>query len=155
MIDDPNPGFHIENEPSPIPDADVEAVPMEEVERDTTDTDRAASAAPGGDIDEAGEDEMVDGGMVDRAIGAEMDTGLAGTEGAMSGEAPPFRDQDFGEPEVRSSVDGEVDAEAVHEFESEDFGIPDDAQPESQGDEPFHAEIGDEGQGDLAPEDEP
>lgn len=31
--------------------------------------------------------------------------------------------------------------------------VPEEAQPETQGESPFEAELGDEGQGDLAPED--
>ncbi len=37
----------------------------------TTDADRTATSAPDGDLDEAGEDEQVEEGFIDRALDAE------------------------------------------------------------------------------------
>lgn len=44
--------------------------PAEEADKKerTTDADRTASATPDGDMDEAGEDEQIDGGLIDRAL---------------------------------------------------------------------------------------
>ncbi len=58
---------------------------------------------------------------------------------------------DIGEDE--SLPDEDFEAEEDEELEARGYGIPDDAQPESQGEDPFEAELGDEGQGDLSPED--
>lgn len=51
-------------------------------------------------------------------------------------------------------VDEDVEAAEDEELEELGYGIPDDAQPESQGADPFLSEIGEDGQGDLSPEDE-
>jgi len=62
------------------------------------------------------------------------------------------------EPEDLDASDVEIDedfeAGEDEELEALGYGTPDDAQPESQGEDPFMSEIGDEGQGDLSPEDE-
>ncbi|HWL00742.1 MAG TPA: hypothetical protein VNQ52_00055 [Microbacteriaceae bacterium] len=39
----------------------------------TTDADRTATATPDGELDEAGEDEQVEEGLVDRALGEPPD----------------------------------------------------------------------------------
>lgn len=39
----------------------------------TTDADRTATGAAGGELDEAGEDEQIDGGLIDRALGEPTD----------------------------------------------------------------------------------
>jgi len=62
--------------------------------------------------------------------------------------------RDFGEVgEAEPLPDEDVEAEEHVAFEDHDFGTPDAAQPETQGEEPLVAAIGDDGQGDLAPED--
>lgn len=71
----------------------------------------------------------------------------------------PIRDEDvdarnvddIGEPDGLPEEDFE--AEDDEELEAGGYGIPDDAQPDSQGEDPFVSELGEEGQGDLAPED--
>jgi len=50
-----------------------------------------------------------------------------------------FDDQDM------PAADGEM---------ADGAGAPEDAQPESQGEDPLEIDLGEEGQGDLAPEDE-
>jgi hypothetical protein len=47
----------------------------------------------------------------------------------------------------------DLEAEEQRAVEGEELGIPDSAQPDSQGDEPLDAQLGPDGQGDLAPED--
>jgi hypothetical protein len=56
------------------------------------------------------------------------------------GEADPLPDED-------------VEAEEAENLEEDGLGVPEESQPESQGEDPFEVELGDEGQGDLAPED--
>ena len=58
---------------------------------------------------------------------------------------------DFGDPDALPVED--VEAEEHVAYEARDFGTADEAQPDTQGDEPLEAELGDDGQGDLAPED--
>lgn len=48
-----------------------------------------------------------------------------------------------------------ADAEAVPEEETADDRADEGDQPETQGDEPLEADLGEDGQGDLSPEDEP
>ncbi len=50
--------------------------------------------------------------------------------------------------------DEDVEAEEDLELEEDGDDIPDAAQPESQGEDPLLAALGEDGQGDLAPEDE-
>jgi len=59
---------------------------------------------------------------------------------------------DLGETEALPEED--VEAEDDVRLEEDGYGIPDDAQPESQGEDPLLSELGEEGQGELAPEDE-
>jgi hypothetical protein len=66
-------------------------------------------------------------------------------------DTEPRPREDIGEPDPVPEED--IEAEEQEELEAAGFGIPDEAQPESQGEDPFEAELGDEGQGDLAPED--
>ena len=47
-----------------------------------------------------------------------------------------------------------VEARAAEQDSSDGVFPADVAQPETQGDDPLEAELGDDGQGDLAPEDE-
>lgn len=64
--------------------------------------------------------------------------------------------EDFGElPDVETTEtdDDDFAAEEQREEEAEGFGISDEAQPDTQGEDPLEAELGEEGQGDLAPED--
>ncbi len=59
---------------------------------------------------------------------------------------------EVGEPD--SVPDEDIEAEEDRWLEEGGHGIPDDAQPESQGEDPLIAELGEDGNGDLAPEDE-
>jgi len=59
---------------------------------------------------------------------------------------------DIGEAERLPEED--VEAEDDVRWEAEGDDIPDDAQPESQGEDPLLAALGEDGNGDLAPEDE-
>ncbi|MFS0894835.1 hypothetical protein [Microbacterium sp. 179-I 3D3 NHS] len=60
-------------------------------------------------------------------------------------------------PQESASITNPLLPEEEDQVESTDFSdgtLPTDTeQPESQGDEPLDAELGDDGQGDLAPED--
>jgi len=47
----------------------------------------------------------------------------------------------------------DAEAETERELEAAAAGIPESAQPESQGEDPLDAALGPDGQGDLAPED--
>ena len=59
------------------------------------------------------------------------------------------------EPEDLDEADPVLDEDReVEEDEELGYGTPGEAQPESQGEDPLMSEIGDEGQGDLSPEDE-
>ncbi len=51
-------------------------------------------------------------------------------------------------------LDEDFEAGEDAELEEAGYGIPDDAQPETQGEDPLLAELGEDGNGDLAPEDE-
>lgn len=59
---------------------------------------------------------------------------------------------EIGDPE--SLPDEDVEAEEDVELEEDGYDIPDDAQPDSQGEDPLLAELGEDGQGELSPEDE-
>lgn len=62
----------------------------------------------------------------------------------------------FGElPDIETSTtdDDDFAAEEQREEEAEGLGISDEAQPDTQGEDPLEAELGEDGQGDLAPED--
>lgn len=63
-----------------------------------------------------------------------------------SGELEPVTTGD-------AALDDDLAAEEQRAYEADELGIPDEAQPDSQGDEPLDAELGPDGQGDLAPED--
>jgi len=56
--------------------------------------------------------------------------------------------------EAESLPDEDVEAEEDLRLEGDGYGVPEDAQPESQGEDPLISELGEEGQGELAPEDE-
>ncbi|MBO9577826.1 MAG: hypothetical protein J7480_03535 [Microbacteriaceae bacterium] len=60
---------------------------------------------------------------------------------------------EVGEPEALPRED--LEAEEHEAYEARDFGTPDAAHPDSQGHDPVVAALGDDGQGDLAPEDLP
>jgi hypothetical protein len=68
-----------------------------------------------------------------------------------SADTEPRAPEQIGEPDPLPEED--VEAEEQEILEEEGLGIPDEAQPETQGEDPFEAELGDEGKGDLAPED--
>ena len=59
---------------------------------------------------------------------------------------------DIGTPDRLPEEDVEAEEDVWSEADGED--IPDEAQPDSQGDNPFLAALGPDGNGDLAPEDE-
>lgn len=71
--------------------------------------------------------------------------------------AIPNPDTEQREPEEIGEADplpGEdVEAEEAENVEEDGLGVPEESQPESQGQDPFEVELGDDGQGDLAPED--
>ncbi|MDH6182411.1 hypothetical protein M2152_002593 [Microbacteriaceae bacterium SG_E_30_P1] len=50
-------------------------------------------------------------------------------------------------------IDDDLAAEEQSAFEADELGIPEEAQPDTQGEDPLEAELGEDGQGDLAPED--
>jgi hypothetical protein len=52
-----------------------------------------------------------------------------------------------------TAIDEDLAAEEQRVFEADELGIVDEAQPDTQGDEPLDADLGPDGQGDLAPED--
>lgn len=52
------------------------------------------------------------------------------------------------DPAIQEDIEAERQA-----LDEVDFGIADEAQPDTQGEEPLDAELGPDGQGDLAPED--
>jgi hypothetical protein len=58
---------------------------------------------------------------------------------------------DIGEAEALPEED--VEAEEDLDLEEDGDAVPDGAQPESQGEDPYVAELGEDGQGELAPED--
>jgi hypothetical protein len=68
-----------------------------------------------------------------------------------SADAEPRSPEEIGEPDPLPEED--VEAEEQEILEEEGLGIPDEAQPETQGEDPFEAELGGEGKGDVAPED--
>jgi hypothetical protein len=68
-----------------------------------------------------------------------------------SSDTEPRDPDEIGTPDPLPEED--VEAEEQEELEAEGYGIPDEAQPETQGEDPFVAELGEEGNGDLAPED--
>ena len=68
-----------------------------------------------------------------------------------SSDTEPRDPDDIGTPDPLPEED--VEAEEQEELEADGYDIPDEAQPETQGEDPFVAELGEEGNGDLAPED--
>lgn len=52
----------------PGPAEEAEGIEAVEPTEETTDADRTATAHPDGELDEAGEDEQIDGGLIDRAL---------------------------------------------------------------------------------------
>lgn len=64
--------------------------------------------------------------------------------------------RDFGEVgEAEALPEEDVEAQEHVAFEARDFGVPGDAQPDTQGEDPLVAELGDDGQGELSPGDLP
>jgi hypothetical protein len=68
-----------------------------------------------------------------------------------SPDTEPREPEEIGTPDPLPEED--VEAEEQEDLEADGLGILDEAQPETQGEDPFVAELGDEGNGDLAPED--
>lgn len=60
-----------------------------------------------------------------------------------------FTPEDLDPEDLEGSDDADVEGLDL----DREWSLPDDPQPDSQGEDPFVSEIGDEGQGDLSPED--
>ncbi|WP_022899173.1 hypothetical protein [Humibacter albus] len=73
-------------------------------------------------------------------------------EGAIPAQDEEARSVDeIGEPDPLPEED--VEAEEQEDVEAAGHGVEEEAQPETQGEDPYESALGDEGEGDLAPED--
>jgi hypothetical protein len=88
---------------------------------------------------------------MDSDEGIHIESGDADEAPIPSSDTEPRAPDEIGTPDPLPEED--VEAEEQEELEAEGYGIPDEAQPETQGEDPFVAELGEEGNGDLAPED--
>jgi len=88
---------------------------------------------------------------MDSDEGIHIESGDADESPIPSSDTEPRDPDDIGTADPLPEED--VEAEEQEELEAEGYGIPDEAQPETQGEDPFVAELGEEGNGDLAPED--
>lgn len=90
-------------------------------------------------------------GIADATVGAvdAADAEFAASDPDAGANAPGTSDADG-----PTEPDDRFDDDTEHQrYGTEDIGTPSALQPQSQGDDPIYAEMGDEGQGDLSPND--
>jgi len=106
---------------------------MDAQDRDDYDDEYDSLGASGAETEDALEGELEDPDDADEELDADEDE-----------DADLDDDVDVPDPDVVTDED----------VLSDILAAPEELQPESQGEDPLSAELGEEGQGDLAPEDE-
>lgn len=120
-----------------------------------TDGTVPTAAAASGDLDDVGD---TPSGYEDTTVGS---VDAAEAEFEASGGTPELPDSAPSTPDAATGVGDTSPSEPVDRFDDEPPAsgpeltfVPSARQPNTQGDDPIYAEMGDEGQGDLSPEDQ-